>query len=349
MDEMELILKESFEKILEDFCDNDLLKESESNGVPTQLLETLEEFGVYLIGIDEAEGGSGFEKKHGLELAIIAGNYALPIPFTALLFRNWIAYQEKLDSKSHLSCGPFDQRIKINSEEEYLANGKIENIYGYTKGNDVLVIGTNERGEEHLVLLDASQLEFKIKHNLANEPVYSFELINHSPKLVKLINPSVVNYYFSLQLLLNLAVATGALKKIVELTIEHANTRIQFGKPISSFQMNKNNLSIMAESVKQAEIMTRTCIESLKDEMDQQYYLELMVAKLKVCEAINTATAIAHQIHAAMGFTQEHILHYYTRKLWSLRDEYQSESYWSQEISRFVLAEEKGLWEIITQ
>ncbi|MEH7113320.1 acyl-CoA dehydrogenase family protein [Neobacillus niacini] len=346
---MEVILKESFEKILDDFCDKDLLEESESKGVPTQLLETLEEFGVYLIGIDEADGGSGFEKKHGLELAVIAGKYALPIPFTAILFRNWVAYQEKLDSKYHLSCGPFDQKITINTDEGYLANGKIENMYGYTKGNDILVIGTNERGEDYFVLLDASELETKIKHNLANEPVYSFELVNHSAKLVKSIDSSVVNYYFSLQLLLNLAVATGALKKIVELTIEHANTRIQFGKQIGSFQMNKNNLSIMAESVKQAEIMTRTCIESLKDEINHQYYLELMVAKLKVCEAISTATSIAHQIHAAMGFTQEHILHYYTRKLWSLREEYQSESYWSQEISRFILAEEKGLWEIVTQ
>jgi acyl-CoA dehydrogenase len=349
VDEMEVILKESFEKILDDFCDKDLLEESESKGVPTQLLETLEEFGVYLLGIDEADGGSGFEKKHGMELAVIAGRYALPIPFTAILFRNWVAYQEKLDSKDHLSCGPFDQKITINTDEEYLANGKIDNMYGYTKGNDILVIGTNERGEDYFVLLDASELEMKIKHNLANEPVYSFELVNHSAKLVKSIDSSVVNYYFSLQLLLNLAVATGALKKIVELTIEHANTRIQFGKQIGSFQMNKNNLSIMAESVKQAEIMTRTCIESLKDEINRQYYLELMVAKLKVCEAISIATSIAHQIHAAMGFTQEHILHYYTKKLWSLREEYQSESYWSQEISRFILAEEKGLWEIVTQ
>lgn len=349
MDEMEVILKESFEKILENFCDKDLLEESESKGVPKQLLDTLEEFGIYKIGIDEADGGSGFEKKHGMELAVIAGKYALPIPITAILFRNWVAYQEKLDSKSQLSCGPFDQRIKINMAGEYLANGKIENIYGYTKGNDLLVIGTNEYGEEKLVLLDAGHVDFKIKHNLANEPVYSFELVNHSPKLVKPIDPSVVNRYFSFQLLLNLAVATGALKKIVDLTIEHGNSRIQFGKPIGSFQMNKNNLSIMAEAVKQAEIMTRACIESLKDEMDDQYYFELMVAKLKVCEAISTATAIAHQIHAAMGFTQEHILHYYTRKLWSLREEYQSESYWSQEISRFIVAEEKGLWEIVTQ
>lgn len=346
---MELILKESFEKILYDLCDKDLLEESENTGVPTQFLKALEEFGVYLVGIDEAEGGSGFEKKHGMDLAVIAGKYALPIPFTAILFSNWVAYREKLDSKGHLSSGPFDQKVRIDNGEKELVNGTIENMYGYIEGNDVLVLGTNQRGEDYLVLLDSSQIDFKIKHNLANEPVYSFELANHSPKLVKPIESSVVKYYFSLQLLLNLAVATGALKKIFELTIEHANTRVQFGKRIGSFQMSKNNLSIMAESVKQAEIMTLSCIESLRDDLDDLSYLELMVAKLKVCEAISTATPIAHQIHAAMGYTQEHILHYFTRKLWSLREEYQSESYWSQEISRFVLEEEKGLWEIVTQ
>jgi len=349
VDEMELILKESFEKILYDSCDKDLLEESERKGVPAHLFKILEEFGVFLIGIDEADGGSGFEKRHGLNLAVIAGKYALPIPFTAMLFSNWLVYNEKLDSKGDLSCGPFDQRIKIDAGKEQVVNGTIENIYGYTKGNDVLVLGTNEHGEDYIVLLDASQLDYKIKHNLANEPVYSFTLINHSPKLIKPIEPSVVRYYFGLQLLLNLAVATGALKKIFELTIEHANTRVQFGKRIGSFQMNKNNLTIMAESIKQAEVMTFNCIDSLRDNFEQQDYFELMVAKLKVCEAISTATPIAHQIHAAMGFTQEHILHYYTRKLWSLREEYQSESYWSQEISRFVLGKEKNLWEIVTQ
>ncbi|WP_246097041.1 acyl-CoA dehydrogenase family protein [Psychrobacillus soli] len=346
---MELILKESFEKILYDSCDKDLLEESERKGVPARLLQALEEFGVFLIGIDEADGGSGFEKKNGLELAVIAGKYALPVPFTAMLLSNWLAYRENLDSKGGLSCGPLDQRIKIDAGKEQVVNGTIENMYGYTKGNDALVLGTNEQGEDYLVLLDASQLDYKIKHNLANEPVYSFTLINHAPKLIKPIEPSVVRYYFGLQLLLNLAVATGALKKIFELTIEHANTRVQFGKQIGNFQMNKNNLSIMAESIKQAEVMTLNCIESLRDNLDQQNYLELMVAKLKVCEAITTATPIAHQIHAAMGYTQEHILHYYTRKLWSLREEYQSESYWSHEISHFVLGQEEKLWEIVTQ
>lgn len=349
MDEMELILKESFEKILSDSCDKDLLEKSERNGVPDSLLKALEEFGVFLIGIDEDEGGSGFEKKNGLDLAIIAGKYALPLPFTAMLLSNWVAYREKLDSKGTVSCGPLNQRIKIGSGNE-VVNGTIENMYGYIKGNDILVLATNEQGEDYLVLLDTSQVDFKVKHNLAGEPVYSFTLINHSPTLVKSIESCVVRYYFGLQLLLNLAVATGALEKIFELTTEHANTRVQFGKQIGSFQMNKNNISIMAESVKQAQVMTLNCIAAIKDEkLDNQGYFELMVAQLKVCESITTATPIAHQIHAAMGYTQEHILHYYTRKLWSLREEYKSETYWSNEISRFVLEQEKSLWELVTQ
>jgi prolyl oligopeptidase len=41
------------------------------------------------------------------------------------------------------------------------------------------------------------------------------------------------------------------------------------------------------------------------------------------------AASIAHQTHVAIGFTDEHRLHYYTRRLWSWRSEFGSE-WWSQ-------------------
>lgn len=43
-----------------------------------------------------------------------------------------------------------------------------------------------------------------------------------------------------------------------------------------------------------------------------------------------------HQVHGAMGFTQEHALHFATRRLWSWRDECGAESFWQEWIGRTV-------------
>ena len=51
----------------------------------------------------------------------------------------------------------------------------------------------------------------------------------------------------------------------------------------------------------------------------------------------------------AIGFTHEHSLHRLTRRLWSWRDEFGTESHWSRELGRAVLASgADALWPTIT-
>jgi acyl-CoA dehydrogenase len=50
-----------------------------------------------------------------------------------------------------------------------------------------------------------------------------------------------------------------------------------------------------------------------------------------------------------MGFTQEHPLHYSTRRLWSWRDEFGGESHWQAEIGRLVCSHGGvALWRRLT-
>ena len=59
-------------------------------------------------------------------------------------------------------------------------------------------------------------------------------------------------------------------------------------------------------------------------------------AKARVGEAAGIAAEIAHQVHGAMGFTHEHSLHHFTRRLWAWRDEYGRETRWQEELGRRV-------------
>ena len=60
------------------------------------------------------------------------------------------------------------------------------------------------------------------------------------------------------------------------------------------------------------------------------------VAKARAGEAAGKVAEVCHQVHGAMGFTQEHPLHFATRRLWSWRDEFGHESFWQERIGRLV-------------
>jgi acyl-CoA dehydrogenase len=65
-------------------------------------------------------------------------------------------------------------------------------------------------------------------------------------------------------------------------------------------------------------------------------------------QAATVAAAASHQAHGAMGMTREYELGQLTRRLWSWRDEYGSERYWSRTLGRQLIdAGADGLWPAI--
>jgi len=65
-------------------------------------------------------------------------------------------------------------------------------------------------------------------------------------------------------------------------------------------------------------------------------FLEAASAKIRTAEAAAEGSAIAHQVFGAIGFTQEHVLHRYTLRMLSWRDDFGNESYWAAELGRRV-------------
>jgi acyl-CoA dehydrogenase len=145
--------------------------------------------------------------------------------------------------------------------------------------------------------------------------------------------------------LLRAAQMAGAMQRALELAIEHANTRVQFGRAIGKFQAVQQMLAQLASHTAAAAAAVDLGADGLaaKDGL-----LEAAVAKSRAGEAAGIAAEISHQVIGAMGFTLEHPLHRYTRRLWSWRDEYGNEAFWNARLGEAAIgAGGSGAWSLI--
>ena len=139
----------------------------------------------------------------------------------------------------------------------------------------------------------------------------------------------------------------GALEAVLALTVQYANDRVQFGRPIGKFQAVQQQLAVLAENVAAAGVIAAAAVEAAAGKGDPAF--AIAVAKARVGEAAGKVAEIAHQVHGAIGFTHEHRLHHLTRRLWSWRDEFGVESEWQQELGRLAAARgADGLWPLLT-
>jgi acyl-CoA dehydrogenase len=138
--------------------------------------------------------------------------------------------------------------------------------------------------------------------------------------------------------LVNAAKLAGALETALNLSTEYANVRKQFGRPIGQFQAVSQQLAQAAGEVAAAGVAVANAGRAVARRGLAGAEFEIASAKLVAGEAAALVAAIAHQVHAAIGFTQEYHLHFTTRRLWTWRDAFGTERFWAERIGRAALA-----------
>jgi alkylation response protein AidB-like acyl-CoA dehydrogenase len=110
------------------------------------------------------------------------------------------------------------------------------------------------------------------------------------------------------------AVGIGA--KALELALEHAKTREQFGKPIGTYQAVSHQLAntyVELELARSLAYWAAWCVA----ENDEQDDVACAAAKAYCGDAAVDACERSIQVHGGIGFTWEHVLHvYYKRAQW---------------------------------
>jgi alkylation response protein AidB-like acyl-CoA dehydrogenase len=105
----------------------------------------------------------------------------------------------------------------------------------------------------------------------------------------------------------------GGAQKVLDMAVEYAKVRVQFGRPIGSFQAIKHKCADMlleVESAKSAAYYGMWCAAELDDELPSV----ASMAKAYCSEAYFHAAAENIQIHGGIGFTWEHPAHLYFKR-----------------------------------
>jgi len=349
MSELGSLLADTVGRLFGTLATKELIESSEKGAWPEKLWRALEEGGLTLPLVSEAAGGAGGTWLDAHVVVRAAGRHTAPVPLAETITAGWLLSRAGLE----VPLGPLTLAPVRSGERLTLArrgggfslSGTATRVpWGRHAGHVVSV--TELDGRATVALVAAGGARVTEDTNLALEPRDTL-LFDAAPVVAAAPAPGValdaIRLYGAMARAAQMA---GALDSCLEQAVRYATERKQFGRPIGSFQVIQQNLAVLAGHVAASGIAAESAFRAA-DRGDARF--EVAVAKIRAGEAAGVGAGIAHQAHGAIGFTYEHSLHFATRRLWSWRAEFGSESAWARELGHAVAARgADALWTDLT-
>lgn len=281
-----------------------------------------------------------------------AGAYAVPLPVGETMIGRWLIRSVGLacpDGALALAPANFDTTISATRRRDSLVLKGSERLapWGSSAAQIVAVAATPDG--PCVCQVSRETVKSFAGRNLAGEPnaTIEFEGAEVPAGSWALLAPSLsAEAGLELAALARTVMMAGALERVLELAVDYAGSRQQFGRPIAKFQAVQQNLAVLAAEVAVSNAVSDAAVAELRESNSRTLTL---AANARVRDAADVVARIAHQVHGAIGFTHEHMLHHYTRRLWAWRDEYGGLAVWSQRLGRAALAADgEGLWSTLT-
>ena len=123
--------------------------------------------------------------------------------------------------------------------------------------------------------------------------------------------------YQALSRVLVAAEILGACQKVFEMTVEYVKTRQQFSQPIGAFQSVQHALADICQKIEMLDSLLSFSVWSLKKPSLQSDLSSQALLRFALREGVGIVEK-AIQLHGGIGFTWEHELHFYLRRVRSL-------------------------------
>ncbi len=295
--------------------------------------EEIEALGIADLLVAESAGGSGADwDDAGAVLQAARHQVSLP-PAEAMIARKLIADAALQLPRSTLSIAANPVGTLSRNARSWKFSGTLSSV---PWGRDVARVVTSIPFADrmHIVVLAVADASVHKRTNLADEPRDDLQF-DAASVLAAPSSSREAHSMFGYAALARTAQIAGALQSALERSIAYAVERKQFGRPIGQFQAVQQQLALFGAETAAAACASRSAAVAAST-CDASF--QIAAAKLRANQAIGFATATAHQVHGAIGFTREYALRQVTQRLWSWRSEYGNDRYWSEQLGCAVLA-----------
>ncbi|HEX4584587.1 MAG TPA: acyl-CoA dehydrogenase family protein [Burkholderiaceae bacterium] len=307
-----------------------------SEGWNAALWAQLEDIGLAQLLVPEAAGGVGGDWEDAHVVAHAVGAHAVALPVGEMMLARALAARCGLQLAGRVVglAATSTGTLELSADGGGRFTGS---LYGVPWGRhmDEFVTLLERGGQAWLAAVPrAAAGAVAESGNPAGEPrdKLSFDAV---PVRAVACAPSLARDILYLSALLRVGQIAGALQTVLAMSVAYARDRVQFGKPIALFQAVQQQLAVFAAEVAAAGCAARSAFRSAAR---GDAHFEIAAAKLRANLAIDTGTAIAHQVHGAIGFTREYELRHFTQRLWSWRSEFGNDRYWSEALGQAVIA-----------
>ncbi|HEX4394797.1 MAG TPA: acyl-CoA dehydrogenase family protein [Mycobacterium sp.] len=297
-----------------------------------QAWTALDEIGVTALVVPEVNGGAGATYADAAVVLPALGSLAASVPIVELgLMAGWLVTL----TGSKLPAGVVIAAVADDIDAQrsgggWLLSGAVPRV-PWARHADRVMILTRLAADWYAVDLPCAGLDIRHGANVAGEPRDSIvlnDLVVRDDQMHRLGNAGALGVElrrrgaFGRSLMM-----AGAAQSIYAYTVQYAGERHQFGRALAAMPAVQQMLAQLAAETSAMTVAVESAALALDRDPLQTWPLD--AARIRADAAVQTVTAIGHQIHGAIGFTREHPLHRLTARLWAWREEYHNQSTWA--------------------
>lgn len=330
------MLLETADRFFTERCGREVVNGVEKGVWPADLWKEIEDMGLPLIAVPEDKGGVGGTLADMLALLRMAGSHAVPVPIAETALANLLVATAGGEPKP----GPATLALGNLTLKGGRLSGKVERLpFAGVAERFVAVVG------DMLAVVAKANAKVETKPSHSGEP-YGTVTFDNAATEFSVTSPVNAERALELAAAMRAMQMAGAADKVLATAVEYSKQRVQFGRSISTFQAIQHMLAELASCV----AATIASAEAAARDADEGGLLDggrfsIAAAKCQASDFAQRIAAISHQSMGAMGFTHEHILHHYTRRLWVWRRDYGSETFWGDKIgAAYAKAGPDALW-----
>lgn len=351
------MIEQSAARLFSENVDKALLERFEAGAFPDDLWRLATDSGFSVALATEESGGIGQTWAAAYPILRGIGYWQVPLPLsetmigTMLLSMAGIALPE--GPVTVIEQGLGNEITATGSGASMRLSGRAMRV-PWARYCRWAVVSLGDGGIALLDLHDKAKAAIAPHTNHARIPVDTL-VLDGAPAVEQAPNPlpALGKPIWTLGAIARSAMLVGALEWLLEQSVQYANDRIQFGKPIGRNQALQQQLALMAGDVaasRVAALVAANDAPSAEARNCAATVFSAAVAKIRTGEAATRAASVAHQVHGAIGFTYEHMLNFGTRRLWAWREEFGSDAWWAERLGRAAIASgSKGFWPALTE